>query len=83
MEVAKPEAPRGGEKVDWRDYYQINKGRLLAMGSILIVLGLYLYFARGVEATLVLPIVGIVLLIAGVIYKPRQKKTENVASEAQ
>lgn len=82
MEVAKLEAPRGGEKVDWRNYYQTNKGLLLAMGSILIVLGLYLYFARGVEATLVLPIVGIVLLIAGVIYKPR-KKTENVASEAQ
>jgi len=82
VEVAKLEAPRGGEKVDWRNYYQTNKGLLLAMGSILIVLGLYLYFARGVEATLVLPIVGIVLLIAGVIYKPR-KKTENVASEAQ
>jgi len=64
-------------------YYQTKKGRLLAMGSILIVLGLVLYFARGVDArVLVLPIVGIVLLIAGVIYKPR-KKTENVASEAQ
>ena len=76
MEVAKLEAPRGGGKVDWRNYYQTNKGRLLAMGSILIVLGLYLYFARGVEATLVLPIVGIVLLIAGVIYKPRKKADE-------
>jgi len=64
-------------------YYQTKKGRLLAMGSILIVLSLVLYFARGVDArVLVLPIVGIVLLIAGVIYKPR-KKTENVASEAQ
>jgi len=69
-------------KVDWKNYYPTNKGRLLAMGSILIVLGLYLYFARGVEPTLVLPIAGIVLLIAGVIYKPR-KKTENVVSEAQ
>jgi uncharacterized membrane protein HdeD (DUF308 family) len=68
-------------KVDWRIYYQTNKGRLLAMGAILIVLGLILYFARGVEATLILPIVGIVLLIAGVIYKPR-KKIENVASDA-
>jgi hypothetical protein len=28
-----------------------------------------------------LPIVGIVLFIAGVLYKPRKKKTENVASE--
>jgi hypothetical protein len=44
--------------------------------------GLVLYFARGQEAVLVLPIVGVVLFIAGVIYKPR-KKTENVASEAQ
>jgi uncharacterized membrane protein HdeD (DUF308 family) len=66
----------------WNKYYQTNKGRLLAMGSILIVLGLALYFARGVEATLALVAVGIVLLIAGVIYKPHQKKTENVASEA-
>jgi uncharacterized membrane protein HdeD (DUF308 family) len=50
------------------------------MGSILIVLGLVLYFVRGVEAALVLPVVGIVLLIAGVIYKPHQKKTENIGS---
>jgi uncharacterized membrane protein HdeD (DUF308 family) len=68
--------------VDWSIYYQTNKKRLLAMGSILIVLGLVLYFARGVEAALVLPIVGIVLLTAGIIYKPRQKKTENVTSDA-
>jgi uncharacterized membrane protein HdeD (DUF308 family) len=63
----------------WNKYYQTNKGRLLAMGSILIVLGLVLYFERGVEAMLVLPVVGIVLLIAGVIYKPHQKKTENLS----
>jgi len=64
--------------VDWSIYYQTNKGRLLAMGGILIVLGLVLYFARGIGArVLILPVVGIVLLIAGVIYKPR-KKTENV-----
>jgi uncharacterized membrane protein len=65
--------------VDWRIYYQTNKGRLLAMGGILIVLGLFLYFARGIDArVLILPVVGIVLLIAGVIYKPREKKTEDV-----
>jgi len=58
--------------VDWSKYYQTNKGRLLGIGSILIVVGLVLYFARGIETTLVLPIVGIVLLIAGVIYKPRK-----------
>jgi uncharacterized membrane protein HdeD (DUF308 family) len=63
--------------VDWNKYYQTNKGRLLGIGAILIVVGLVLYFARGTEATLVLPVVGIVLLIAGVIYKPRQKK-ENI-----
>jgi membrane-bound ClpP family serine protease len=50
-------------------------------GCFLIVLGLVLYFVRGIEATLILPVVGIVLLIAGVIYKPR-KKTENVTSDA-
>ncbi len=60
--------------VDMKDYYQTNKGRLLGIGGILIVVGLVLYFARGQEAVLVLPIVGIVLLIAGIIYKPRQKK---------
>jgi uncharacterized membrane protein HdeD (DUF308 family) len=69
--------------VDWRIYYQTNKGRLLAMGGILIVLGLFLYFARGIDArVLILPVVGIVLLIAGIIYKPHQKKTENATSDA-
>jgi membrane-bound ClpP family serine protease len=63
--------------VDWR-----IKGRLLAMGCILIVLGLVLYFARGVEATLALVAIGIVLLIVGVLWKPRKKKTENVNSDA-
>ena len=67
--------------MDWSKYYQTNKGRLLGIGSMLIVVGLVLYFARGNEATLILPVVGIVLLIAGVIYNPR-KKTEIVASEA-
>jgi len=68
-----------GKVVDWKDYYQTNKGRLLGIGGILIVVGLVLYFARRQEVTLVLPIVGIVLFIAGVIYKPQQKKTENSA----
>ena len=66
-----------------KDYYQTNKGRLLGIGGILIIVGIILYFARGQEAVLVLPVVGVVLFIAGVIYKPRKKKTENVASEAQ
>ena len=71
-----------GKVVDMKDYYQTNKGRLLGIGGILIIVGLILYFARHQEVVLVLPIVGIVLFIAGVLYKPR-KKTEKVASEAQ
>jgi membrane-bound ClpP family serine protease len=66
--------------VDWNIWNM--KLRLLVGGPILIVLGLVLYLVRGLEAALVLPVVGIVLLIIGVIYKPRKKKTENVASEA-
>jgi uncharacterized membrane protein HdeD (DUF308 family) len=65
-----------GKVVDMKDYYQTNKGRLLGIGGILIIVGLILYFARNHNnLVLVLPIVGIVLFIAGVIYKPRQKKT--------
>jgi VIT1/CCC1 family predicted Fe2+/Mn2+ transporter len=71
-----------GKVVDMKDYYQTNKGRLLGIGGILIIVGLVLYFARHQEFVLVLPIVGIVLFIAGVIYKPRKKK-ENVTSDAQ
>jgi uncharacterized membrane protein HdeD (DUF308 family) len=85
VEIAKLEATRTevGKVVDMKDYYQTNKGRLLGIGGILIVVGLIFYFARGQEVVLVLPTVGIVLFIAGVLYKPRKKKTENVASEAQ
>jgi uncharacterized membrane protein HdeD (DUF308 family) len=68
--------------VGWSEYYQTNKGRLLGIGGILIVVGLVFYFARGSEAVLILPVIGIVLFIAGIIYKPH-KKTENVVSEAQ
>ncbi len=63
--------------MDW-----MIKGRLLVMGCILIVLGLVVFAVRGVEVALVLPVVGIVLFIAGVIYKPHKKKTESAASEA-
>jgi uncharacterized membrane protein HdeD (DUF308 family) len=68
--------------VGWGDYYQTNKGRLLGIGGILTIVGLVLYFARGNETVLILPVVGIVLFIAGILYKPH-KKTENVASKAQ
>jgi uncharacterized membrane protein HdeD (DUF308 family) len=60
--------------VDMKDYYQTNKGRLLGIGGILILVGLVLYFARHQEAVLILSIVGVVLFIAGVIYKPKSKQ---------
>jgi membrane-bound ClpP family serine protease len=53
-------------------------GRLLLMGSILIVLGFVLFVSRDVEVTLILPIIGVVLLVVGVIYKPRKNKIENI-----
>ena len=62
--------------VDMKDYYQTNKGRLLGIGGILIIVGLILYFARHQEVVLVLPIVGTVLFIAGVSYKPRRKTSQ-------
>ena len=66
--------------VDMKDYYQTNKGRLLGIGGILIIVGIILYFARGNETVLVLPVVGAVLFIAGVLYNPRKKK-ENTAKD--
>ena len=60
--------------VDMKDYYQTNKGRLLGIGGILILVGLILYFARHQEAVLILPIIGVVLFIAGVFYKPKKKE---------
>lgn len=75
MEVAILEAMREevGKVVDWKDYYQTNKGRLLGIGGILIIVGLVLYFARGQELVLVFPVVGVVLFIIGIIYKPHKK----------
>jgi uncharacterized membrane protein HdeD (DUF308 family) len=79
MEIARLEATRTevGKVVDMKDYYQTNKGRLLGIGGILIIVGLILYISRGQEVVLVLPIVGIVLFIAGVLYKPRKKGANN------
>jgi hypothetical protein len=48
------------------------KMRLLAAGCLLIVLGFAL-FMTGREVGLILPVIGIVLLIAGALYKPRKK----------
>jgi len=50
------------------------KLRLLLMGCILIVLGVAVYSARGVETALILPVIGIVLLIGGIIYPNRLKQ---------
>ena len=71
MEVAKVDNKDGGVKVS--GIFNIKR-RLLVGGPILIVLGLVLYAVKGIEAVLIMPVVGIILLIAGVIYKPRQKK---------
>jgi hypothetical protein len=58
------------------------KVRLIAMGCILIVLGIILLIARGYSAPLiVLPVIGIVLAAVGVVWKPR-KKADNVRSDA-
>ena len=67
--------------VDMKDYYQTNKGRLLGIGGILILVGLILFFARHQEIILILPIIGIVLFIAGVIYKPEPKKKPELIND--
>jgi len=58
------------------------KLRLLIGGPVLIVLGLILFVVRGLTAALALDAIGVVLLIAGVLYKPRKKKTENVTTDS-
>ena len=53
------------------------KLRLLLMGCILIVLGTVLYFTIGGPVrTLILPAVGIVFLVVGIIYPNRAKQGE-------
>ncbi|MDR1992050.1 MAG: hypothetical protein LBQ98_00875 [Nitrososphaerota archaeon] len=51
------------------------KRRLLIGGPVVIVLGLVLYFMRHMTFALVLPVIGIVVLIVGILYRPK-KKTE-------
>lgn len=58
------------------------KLRLLAMGCILIILGTALYFGRGIEVALILPVVGIVLLVCGIIYPNREKQKAQTNFEA-
>ena len=66
-----------GKVVDMKDYYQTNKGRLLGIGGILIVVGLVLYFARGQEAVLVLPIVGLCCSLPVLFISRARRKQEN------
>ncbi len=72
MEVTKVEKTReeGGAKVS--GLFNIKR-RLLIGGPILIVLGLIVYLVRGTTAVLALPVIGVVLIIVGVLYKPRKK----------
>jgi hypothetical protein len=54
------------------------KRRLLVGGPILIVLGLVLYALRGIEGALALPVIGVIVLIIGVIYKPKKKEQTTI-----
>jgi hypothetical protein len=56
------------------------KRRLLIGGPILIVVGLAIYLIKGAELVLALPVIGVVVLILGVLYKPK-KKVEKPSSE--
>ena len=58
------------------------KRRLLIGGPVLIVLGLIIYFWRGAELVLILPIIGVIVLILGVLYKPKPKKPLSDNNEA-
>ena len=51
--------------MDWNS----ARAKLIVVGPILIVLGLVLYVARGEIAVLVFPVIGVILLIAGVIWE--------------
>lgn len=53
------------------------KLKMLIMGCILIILGSVIYFLKGVDIrVLILPVVGIVLLIGGIVYPNRKKGQE-------
>ena len=58
------------------------KRRLLIGGPILIVIGLVVYALRGITAALVLPVIGVIVLILGVLYKPQKKKKEIITEES-
>jgi membrane-bound ClpP family serine protease len=51
----------------------LMKVRPLVGGCFLILLGFALFIVRGMELALILPVVGLVLLVFGFLYKPRKK----------
>ena len=57
------------------------KRRLLVGGPILVVVGLAVYLIKGAQLALVLPIIGVLLLILGVLYKPKPKKKPELIND--
>jgi C4-dicarboxylate transporter len=57
------------------------KRRLLVGGPILVVVGLAVYIIKGAQLALVLPVIGAVLLILGVLYKPKPKKKPELIND--
>jgi membrane-bound ClpP family serine protease len=47
--------------------------RIKIGGIILIALGLFLFALKGLAIALVLPVIGIILLLVGFIWKPKNK----------
>ena len=68
--------------VDMKDYYQTNKGRLLGIGGILIIVGLVLYFARGQETVLILPSLELFYSLPALSIS-RKRKRQKTAMEKQ
>jgi uncharacterized membrane protein HdeD (DUF308 family) len=50
------------------------KRRMMIGGSVLIVLGLIIYAVKGFTPVLALPVLGAVIIIAGVLYNPKKKE---------
>jgi membrane protein implicated in regulation of membrane protease activity len=51
------------------------KYRLLIGGTVATILGLLIYLTKHFTPVLVLPVIGVVALIVGILYKPK-KETE-------
>lgn len=49
--------------------------RFRIAGLFITIIGLIIYFWRGLELVLVLPVLGVILVIVGFAWKPK-KKTE-------